>query len=117
MSPVINPFVAIPTMLMSPQEMLNALRLDMISELEAIITYESQAAACDDPVVSKLLRSVADEERVHVGELQRLIQYLDGRESELLAKGKSEVDTEASSVKDEIAPETKPVIEDNSKKE
>ena len=97
----INPFVKIPNELMSPQEMLNALRLSMMGELEAIVTYESQAAACDDPVVSKLLRSIADEERVHVGELQRLIQYLDGRESELLAKGQAEVDDVAKPLKED----------------
>ena len=97
----INPFVKIPNELMSPQEMLNALRLSMMGELEAIVTYESQAAACDDPVVSKLLRSIADEERVHVGELQRLIQYLDGRESELLAKGRAEVDDVAKPLKED----------------
>lgn len=42
-----------------------------------------------------MLLDIADEERVHVGELQRLLTLLLDDEAELLAQGKAEVDAEA----------------------
>jgi rubrerythrin len=89
----LNPFAGnIPDKPMTSSELVRALRLDLAGELEATATYNAHADACDDPVVKKVLESIANEERVHVGELQRLMQYLAGDEQGFLDKGKKETD-------------------------
>lgn len=92
----LDPYVGrTPEKPLSTSELVRALRLDLAGELEAIATYNAHADACDDPLVKKVLETIADEERVHVGELQHLIQYLFGDEKDFLAKGKKEVDDAA----------------------
>lgn len=86
-----NPFPALlPGKSLSKQELTAVIRQAIVSEHDAISQYELQAEAAQDPVISKILRSIADEERVHVGELTKLLEYVDGRESELLEKGYAE---------------------------
>lgn len=86
-----NPFPArLPDRPLKKQELMAALRQAIVSEHDAIAQYELQAEAAQDPVISKVLRSIADEERVHVGELTKLLEYLDGQESVLLEKGYDE---------------------------
>ena len=98
----LNPYVGnIPDKPMTSSELVRALRLDLAGELEATATYNAHADACDDPVVKKVLESIANEERVHVGELQRLVQYLAGDEKDFLAKGKKEVDDVAKTFESE----------------
>jgi len=52
----------------------------------------AHAQATDDPLARKLLVDIANEERVHVGEFQRLLQILTGDEDQLLQEGALEVD-------------------------
>lgn len=91
----------------SKTELIRALRLDIAAEEEAASLYEAHAEMTDDPKVKKVLQDVANEERVHVGEFQALINYLSEDEEELLNKGKEEVeelsDDEPGTVQEEIA--------------
>jgi rubrerythrin len=90
-----NPFVGnLPERKMSFNELIRALRIDIAGELEAIHLYQAHAEATDNALVAEVLLDIADEERVHVGELQRLLQLLLDDEAELLAKGAAEVDAE-----------------------
>ncbi len=76
-------------------EIVRALRLDIASELEATHLYTAQAEAInpvDDPKIVRMLIDIADEERIHAGEFLRLIEALDGRETELIQKGREEVE-------------------------
>ncbi len=86
-----NPFVANIPRQMSPEELVQALRVDMAGELEAIIGYESHAMATNDERVKKVLYHIADDERRHVGELQQLLFMLSPKESEYVEKGKQAI--------------------------
>ncbi len=77
---------------MSREELLRALRLDLSAEEEAVNLYTAHAEATDDELARKVLLGVADEERVHVGEFQRLIEYLASDEVKLMDEGAAEVD-------------------------
>jgi len=88
-----NPFSGtIPERPLTKQELIRAIRLDVAAEEEAINIYMAHAQATDDPLARKLLVDIANEERVHVGEFQRLLQILTGDEDRLLQEGALEVD-------------------------
>jgi uncharacterized protein len=78
-------------------ELTRALRLDIAAELEAIHLYEAQSDATDDPLVAAVLRDIANEERVHVGELQQLLRILLPDEEGFLQDGAAEVEAMRSS--------------------
>lgn len=73
------------------QELLQAIRVDVASELEAIFMYDAHAQATDDPVAKKVLMDIRDEEVAHVGELMTLMRYLDPTVAEHLQEGEEEV--------------------------
>jgi rubrerythrin len=86
-----NPFVANVPRQMSNEELIQALRVDIAGELEAIIGYEAHAMATNDERVKKILYHIADEERKHVGELQQLLYMLSPRDAEYTEKGKQAI--------------------------
>ncbi len=86
-----NPFVANVPRQLSAEEIIQALRVDLAGELEAIIGYEAHAMATSDERVKKVLYHIADEERQHVGELQQLIFLLSPNEQQHVEKGKQEI--------------------------
>ncbi len=61
--------------------------------------YEALADATDDSLAKEVLQDIADEERVHAGEFQRLLNILLPDEEKLLAKGAEEVDEMAEEIK------------------
>lgn len=94
-----NPFPGMtPDRKMTLGELVRALRLDVAAELEAIHLYEAHADAVDHPLAKKVLRDVANEERVHVGEFQQLINILLEDETAWLAIGAGEVNEMAEEV-------------------
>lgn len=72
-------------------ELVQAIRIDIAGELEAIFLYEAHALATDDPLVKKVLMDIRDEEKAHVGELTALMRYLDPEVTDLLLSGENEV--------------------------
>lgn len=86
-----NPFVANISKQMSPDELIQAIRVDLAGELEAIIGYEAHAMSTNDERAKKILTHIADEEREHVGELQQLLYILSPKDMEKTEKGKQEV--------------------------
>jgi len=68
-----EPFVGNVQKQMTLDEVIQALRVDIAGELEAIIVYEAHIMAITDERVKKVLRHIADEEKQHVGELQQLL--------------------------------------------
>jgi rubrerythrin len=91
-----NPFIANVPKQMTTDELIQALRLDIIGEYEAIITYEAHVAATDDTNVKKILLHIADEERQHIGELLQLVNRLCPKEQQNIDKGKTELDKQLS---------------------
>nr|MBC7245202.1 demethoxyubiquinone hydroxylase family protein [Chloroflexota bacterium] len=91
-----NPFVGnVPDRKLNFEELIRAIRIDIAGELEAIHLYQAHAQATDNELVKEVLLDIANEERVHVGELQRLLTLLLADEETLLAEGKAEVDAVA----------------------
>ena len=95
----VNPFTGmVPERKMTAEELVRAIRLDVAGELEAIHGYMAHAGATDNPLAKAVLVDIADEERVHVGELLRLLSILTGDEDDFLHKGTLEVDAMALSI-------------------
>jgi rubrerythrin len=86
-----NPFVANVPKQLSPDELIQAIRVDIAGELEAIIGYEAHAMSTSDERAKKILNHIADEERQHVGELQQLLYILSPKDMEHTEKGRQEV--------------------------
>ena len=88
-----NPFVGdVPDRKLTREELIRALRLDIAAEHEAVHLYTAHAEAIDDPVARAVLLDVADEEIVHIGEFERMLEMLSPRETELRRDGVAEVD-------------------------
>ena len=82
-----DPFLADVPRQMDGNEVIQALRVDIAGELEAIIGYEAHAMSTTDERVKKVLLHIADEERQHVGELQQMLYLLCPNEEEQTKKG------------------------------
>jgi rubrerythrin len=93
----VNPFSGkVPDRKLTKEELIRAIRLDIAAEHEAVHLYMTHAEATDHPLAKKVLVDVANEERVHVGEFERLLEILTGDEDKWLTEGKKEVDEMAS---------------------
>lgn len=86
-----NPFSTNVDRKISKAELIQAIRLDIAGELEAIYMYDAHAIATDDVLAKKVLADIRDEEIVHVGELTTLLRHLDPKEAELFLDGENEV--------------------------
>lgn len=74
---------------MTKDELIQALRIDLAGELEAIYLYDAHVLATDDPVAKKVLADIRDEEKEHCGELTAALRYLDPSLEGLMANGKA----------------------------
>lgn len=74
------------------RELTRALRDAIIAEEGAIKQYETVADATDNEKVKKVLQDIANEEKVHVGELQKLLSILLPDEEKHLEDGSQEVE-------------------------
>lgn len=93
----LNPFPGMtPERKMTARELTRALRLSLSAEEEAIHLYEALADATDNPLAREVLQDVANEERVHAGEFQRVLNILLEDEEGFLKEGADEVDEMAS---------------------
>ena len=86
-----NPFQGNVNRKMSKEELIQAIRLNIAGELEAIYVYDAHVQATDDEFAKKVIGDIRDEEKAHVGELMTLLRHLDPKEAEFFAEGESEV--------------------------
>jgi len=94
-----NPFSgSVPERKLTKEELIRAIRLDIAAEHEATSIYMAHAEAIDDPLAKAVLIDIANEEREHIGEFQRLLQILSGDEDQWIANGVAEVDEIAAGV-------------------
>lgn len=75
----------------SKEELIQAIRIDIAGEIEAIFTYDAHVLATEDPMAKKVIGDIRDEEKAHVGELMALLRILDPGEAELFDEGLQEV--------------------------
>jgi rubrerythrin len=95
----VNPFSGkIPDRTLTHEELIRAIRLDLAAEHEAVHTYLSHADATENALAKAVLIDIANEERVHAGEFDRLLSILTGDEDEFLNKGAREVDVMAAKI-------------------
>jgi len=108
----LNPFTGVvPGRKLTPRELTRAIRLTLSAEEEAVHLYEAIADATDNELAKAVLQDIADEERVHAGEFQRLINILLPDEEKWFADGATEVDELAEGLKSKGAsgPKTKEI--------
>jgi rubrerythrin len=87
-----DPFVGnAPQRKLTRQELIRAIRLDIAAEHEAICLYMAHAEATDDKLVRKALIDIANEEREHLGEFERLLQLLTEDEADFRQDGSEEI--------------------------
>ena len=68
------------------------LRQAISAELDAINLYEQMAASTSNPKVKGILLDIAQEEKVHIGEFQHLLEELDEEHGPSLEEGADEVE-------------------------
>jgi len=86
-----HPFQANVERKLTKEELIQAIRLDIAGELEAIYIYDAHVQATDNEIAKKVLADIRDEEKAHVGELFALLRALDPEEAKLFAEGEEEV--------------------------
>lgn len=61
---------------LTKEELIRAIRFNIASEYEAIQLYDQLAESIDDKNAIKLLREIADDEKVHAGNFLKLLKTL-----------------------------------------
>jgi len=78
--------------ILTHNELVRAIRLMIADEFEAVQVYTQLAESIENELAREVLLDIADEERVHAGEFQRLLFELAPGEKELYAQGAVEVE-------------------------
>lgn len=72
------------------EDLIRALRFSIAAEYEAVQLYTQLADSINNPDVKKVLRDVANEELVHVGEFMRLVKEMNPEEEKFYQEGEKE---------------------------
>ena len=84
---------------LTDEELVRAIRFAVAGEYEAAQVFMQLAESIDNKLAVKVLKSVADEERVHMGEFLRLLYELTPDEEKFYAQGAKEVEDEIKKMK------------------
>jgi len=84
---------------LSHEELVRAIRFTVAAEFEATQLYMQLAGSTDNKLAVKVLKEIADEERVHVGEFLRLLRELAPDEEKFYAQGAKEVEEKIEKMK------------------
>jgi rubrerythrin len=84
---------------LSHEELVRAIRFTVAAEFEATQVYMQLAGSTDNKLAVKVLKEIADEERVHVGEFLRLLRELAPDEEKFYAQGAKEVEEKIEKMK------------------
>jgi rubrerythrin len=74
------------------EELIRAVRFMVAAEYEATQLYMQLAESTNNKLAVKVLKEIADEERVHGGEFLRLLRELAPDEEKFYAQGANEVE-------------------------
>ncbi len=86
-----NPIEKSPEKKFTKEELIQAIRLSIIAELDAINLYSQFASATENEKVRRVFEDIAKEEKTHVGEFLELLQELDPEQASELEEGRKEV--------------------------
>lgn len=78
--------------MLTPHELVRAVRFMVAAEYEAIQLYEQLSESTDNPLARRVLLDIADEEKEHVGEFQRLLSILAPQDEPFYQEGREETD-------------------------
>ena len=81
------------------EELVRAIRFMVAAEYEATQLYTQLAESTDNKLAVQVLKEIADEALVHVGEFLRLLRELAPDEEKFYAKGAKEVEAEIKKMK------------------
>ena len=84
---------------LTDEELIRAVRFSVSAEYEAIQLYTQLAESTDNKLAVDVLKDIAGEERVHVGEFLRLLRELAPDEEKFYAEGAKEVEGEIGKMK------------------
>lgn len=84
---------------LTDEELIRAVRFVLAGEYEATQMYMQLAESTNNKLAIKVLKDIADEERVHAGEFLRLLQELAPDEKKFYAQGAKEVEEEIKKMK------------------
>lgn len=71
---------------------MSILRLALIAEFDAASLYERMADEASDKNIKKVLLDIANEEKVHIGEFESLLESVDSEHEKNEDEGKKEVE-------------------------
>jgi rubrerythrin len=74
------------------EELIRAIRFSVAAEYEATQLYMQLAESTNNKLAVEVLKEIAEEELVHVGEFLRLLRELAPNEEKFYAKGAKEVE-------------------------
>lgn len=77
---------------LSKEEVIEAIRLNIIAELDAVSLYEQLARYIPDENVKKVFLDIAKEEKTHAGEFMALLKNYDPEQASELLAGAKEVE-------------------------
>jgi rubrerythrin len=77
---------------LTKEELIRAIRFMVAAEYEAVQLYMQLAESTEHELAIKVLKDIADEERVHAGEFLRLLKELAPDEEKFYVKGAKEVE-------------------------
>lgn len=77
---------------LTEQEFIRAIRFAIAAEFEATQLYMQLAESTDNKLAIAVLKDIADEERVHIGEFLRLLRELAPDEEKFYKAGAMEVE-------------------------
>ena len=90
-----NPFSVLKhDRLLTHDELVRAVRFMVAAEYEATQLYEQLAESTDEVLAQNVLRDIANEEKVHVGEFLRLLKEIQPDEEGFYQQGAQEVENE-----------------------
>lgn len=92
---------------LTSEELIRAIRFSIAAEFEATQIYMQLADSIENKLAEKVLREIADEELVHVGEFLRLLRELAPNEEKFYAVGAKEVEAEILQIKTKKSKEKK----------
>lgn len=78
--------------MLTHEEIVRSIRFNIAAEYEAIQYYHEVIECTDNLLVKTVLKDIADEERVHAGELMKLLLTLEPDEAKHYADGAKEVE-------------------------
>ena len=84
---------------LTDKELVRAIRFMVAAESEATQLYTQLAESTDNKLAVKVLKEIADEELVQVGEFLRLLHELAPNEEKFYAKGAKEVEEKIKKMK------------------